>query len=192
MKELSTNVFMTVKEVAEVLNKDESTIRKIGKSLFHDEFKNGITTYLNEAQVTAIKLNLGKNSELPKTDLEKELIIQQAMMFQAEKITSLQNQIDIMRPKAELADIALRDKSEHYSITEAGKQLGLRMSEMFAILRSKGLIDSVNLPRQKALDCGVLTLRTNVINGKLRKQSVLTLGNINEFRKRYLNKLKKE
>ena len=177
---------MRIKDIAEVLNKDESTIRKIGKSLFPNEFKNGITTYLNEEQVTAIKLSLGKNSELPKTDLEKELIIQQAMMFQAEKITSLQNQIDVLKPKAELAEIALRDESEHYSITEAGKQLGLRMSEMFAILRSKGLIGSGNLPLQKALDYGVLTLRTNVIGDKIRKQSVMTLKNIDEFRRRYL------
>jgi hypothetical protein len=54
---------------------DESTIRKIGKSLFPDIFKNGIATLLTEYQVTAIKLHLGKNSDLTKTELEKDLII---------------------------------------------------------------------------------------------------------------------
>ncbi len=88
---------MSIKSIAMVLEKDESTIRKIGKSLFPDEFCNGIRTYLNEAQVTTIKMNLGKNSELPKTSLEKELIIQQALMFQAEKIK-------VLSIKAQVAD----------------------------------------------------------------------------------------
>jgi hypothetical protein len=41
---------------------------------FRDAVKNGKKTLLTEVQITAIKLNLGKNSELPKTQLEKQLI----------------------------------------------------------------------------------------------------------------------
>lgn len=69
MNELTNEKFMTIKEVADILNKDESTIRKIGKTIFPKIFKNGKITYLNEYQVTLIKLNLGKNSELPKRDV---------------------------------------------------------------------------------------------------------------------------
>jgi hypothetical protein len=78
MERIGEEQKMTVKEVAITLCKDESTIRKIGKELFPDTFKNGKKTLLTEVQVTKIKLNLGKNSELPKTQLEKQLIIQQA------------------------------------------------------------------------------------------------------------------
>ena len=88
---------MSIEEVSFALGKDNSTIRKIGKTLFPDVFRNGIKTLFTEAQVTAIKLNLGNNSELPKTNLEKELIIQQALMFQAEKIK-------ILSIKAQVAD----------------------------------------------------------------------------------------
>ena len=43
--------------------------------------------------------NLGRVSEV-KTDLEKGLLIQQAMMFQAEKIQRMQSEIEVMKPKA--------------------------------------------------------------------------------------------
>lgn len=74
MERIGEEQKMTVKEVAAALGKDESTIRKIGKELFPGAFKNGKKTLLTEVQITAIKLNLGKNSELPKTQLEKQYI----------------------------------------------------------------------------------------------------------------------
>lgn len=101
---ITKEIKMSIKEVANILEKDESTIRKIGKSLFPDSFRNGIKTYLDEEQITIIKLHLGKNSQLPKTSLEKELIIQQAMLFQSEKINSLRAEIITMKPKAIVHD----------------------------------------------------------------------------------------
>lgn len=184
--ELSLEITMTIKEVANALGKDESTIRKIGKSLFPGTFRNGVKTTLNEKQVTAIKLKLGKNSELPKTQLEKELIIQQAMLFQAEKINVLQAELQEIRPKAALADEAIRDDQEHYSITQAGKHIGLRQSEIFAILREKKMLTAENLPTQKAIDSGILQLRTNAnCNGRNRQQSIMTMQNIYNFKRRY-------
>jgi hypothetical protein len=62
---------------------------------------------LNEAQVTAVKMNLRKNSEVisqPKTELEKELIVQQALVCQQEKINTLTKRLAIAEPKAETLD----------------------------------------------------------------------------------------
>ncbi len=131
MNELSTEVKMTVKEVAEAFGKDDSTIRKIGKELFPKSFRNGVKTYLNEEQVTAIKLHLGKNSELPKTSLEKELIIQQAMMFQQEKITELEKenrrkdiQLIHQKPKVEFYD-QVANSDTTFTMEEVAKTLNM-------------------------------------------------------------------
>lgn len=177
------DVKMTIKEVSEVLKKEESTIRKIGKKLFPANFKNGIKTYLNEKQVTLIKLNLGKNSELPKTQLEKELIIQQAIGFQQEKIQSLELELLLQKPKVELADKALRNDN-HMSIRDAGKHLGLRQKDIFQIMRDNKYLTSKNLPTQKALDRDILQLHTNADRGF--KQSVMTMENIMNFSIRHL------
>ena len=117
MNELITPMSMTIKDVAEALKKDESTIRKIGKRLYPDKFRNGITTWLNEEHVTAIKLSLGRNSELPKTVLEKHLLIKQAMQFQNEMIIELSSEVQSLQ-------IQLDQEKSWYSVKRV-KSLGL-------------------------------------------------------------------
>ena len=177
---------MTIKEIATILGKDDSTIRKIGKRLFPDNFMNGHITNLSETQVTAIKLNLGKNSELPKTDLEKELLVMQAMNFQAEKIKTMQSQIAVLKPKAELADKVIRDTTKQYSIRDAGKHLNLSQTEIFNIMRDNHLLTKKNLPTQKALNDCLLSIKTNITDNGNRPQSVMTMENIAYFSKRYI------
>ena len=58
---------MTVREVAEILNCSPETIRANGKDLFPEVFINGKTTYLTEAQVTAIKLKIQGHHNLKST-----------------------------------------------------------------------------------------------------------------------------
>jgi len=143
MKEITKNneKFMTVKEVSEILKKDESTIRKIGKNLFPDCFKNGVKTYLNEKQITVIKLNLGKNSELPKTDLEKEMIIQQALILQQEKIKALKKENE----EKENHIKKLIHSGKLYTSSEIAKELNLRSAaELNLILKEKGMQYKVN------------------------------------------------
>lgn len=122
MNELSKEKMMTVKEVSSILGYDESTLRKIGKELFPEIFKNGVKTYLNEMQITAIKINLGKNSELPKTELEKELLIQQAMIFQQEKIKTLQTKLIEAERRVNL----LIHDQKTYTTTEIAKELNFK------------------------------------------------------------------
>lgn len=91
---------MTVKEVAEALGVSIETVRANGKALFPHLFVTGKTTCLNEAQVTAIKLRMQGHHNLQNTlevknattDLEKEMIIPQALVYQQEKIVRLQGE----------------------------------------------------------------------------------------------------
>lgn len=110
------NPTMTVKELSDTLGISKDLIKKRIRELFPDKMQNGIITHLNEEETTAIELRIKENSSLatyddrhrlssmPKTSLEKELIIQQAMMFQAEKIDYLQSEISVMKPKAIIHD----------------------------------------------------------------------------------------
>lgn len=196
MKELSTEKMMTVKEVADALKVTERTIRNYVTKLRHvlSGVKNKQGGYLfNEKDVTLIKLTLEKNqhldnvNNLPKTALDKQLLIKQAMFLQNEMIEELQGQITTLKPKAKLAELAIRDEKEHYSIRDAGKHLGLKQKEMFDLLRSKGLLTMDNLPTSKALKYKILQLRSNAeINGRNRPQSIMTMANIHEFQKKYI------
>jgi DNA-binding Lrp family transcriptional regulator len=106
---IETRQSMTIREVAEVLGVAHDKITRKVRELFPELMQNGITTYLNEAQVTAVKLAItsqlaamvptqncvGQENEMTtkvvsaKTRLEKALIIQQAMRLQGELIQEL-------------------------------------------------------------------------------------------------------
>jgi predicted ArsR family transcriptional regulator len=53
---------MTVREVSEVLGVTDEAIKKHIRGLWPDLMRNGITTYLSEAQVTKIKRNYSARS----------------------------------------------------------------------------------------------------------------------------------
>lgn len=101
MNDLTQTKKMTVKEVANILNVSTELVKKRIRELFPNKMENGKTTYLNQKEVTTIKLRIQENSSLstyndcnrlsnmPKTNLEKQLLIQQAMILQQEIITEL-------------------------------------------------------------------------------------------------------
>ncbi len=185
---------MTVKEVAELLEVTPEAIKKWVRELFPDKIKNGVKTSLTEAEVTAIKLKMRPTTKVvaTKTNLEKELLIQQAMMFQQEKIQTMQYELDcknalleFQAPKVELADKCLRDITT-MSITNAGKHLGIRQTRIFKIMRDNKYLTSKNVPTQKALDRKILEVRTNnTVNGN-KPQAVMTMENIMNFSTRHL------
>jgi DNA-binding Lrp family transcriptional regulator len=82
---------MTVREVAEALNVSEQTIRYHMRNLYPELVKNGVTTFLNEEQATAIKglIGTGRNDlqnilqvKNSFTDLEAaEMLLKSAQHF---------------------------------------------------------------------------------------------------------------
>lgn len=148
---------MTVKEVSEVFNCSEDTILRAVNNLWPGKTKMGIRLYLNESEVTAVKLkieghhNLRSTEELPKTDLEKALLIKQAMQFQDELIDKLKKENEIMKPKAIIYDKFMYSE-EYKSITEFANVLGIGRNKLFDKLRNLGILKKDNTPYQEYLD----------------------------------------
>jgi phage antirepressor YoqD-like protein len=137
MDKLSTDgKRMTIKEVAGVLGVSVDTVYNSAKALFPEVFKKGKATYLNEVQVTEVKMNLRKNSEvaaMPKTDLEKKLIVAQAMQILQEEIAVLKAQNKVMLPKANYYD-ALVDSNTLTSIRDTCKELKVKERQFIQYL----------------------------------------------------------
>ena len=72
-------------------------------------------------------VELQKINEIPKTDLEIEILVQQALLFQAEKIKKLSVKIKEMTPKAESFDKFLSAVNSQ-PVGDVGKMLKDRKS----------------------------------------------------------------
>ena len=105
---------------------------------------------------------------------------------QYEKREAAEYKVSILRPKANLADKALRDPKQHFSIRDAGKHIGLRQSEIFKILRSNNLLTKKRLPTQKAIDENVLIIRSEPDkDGRNWPQALMSMENIYNFNNKY-------
>lgn len=138
---------MTLSEISKALGYDESSIRKIGKELFPFSFENGKKTFLTESQVTAIKMKLGKNSELPKTDLEMMLYDKMVSEWKDRKIEELKTAVSIMQPKAESFDKFLSAVNSQ-PVGDVGKMLNIGRTTFFKMLKKDGILDSNRVPYQ--------------------------------------------
>jgi phage antirepressor YoqD-like protein len=175
---------MTVREAAEVLGVAHDKITRKVRELFPDLVQKGITTYLNEAQVTAVKMAItsqlaamiptqncvGRENEpaakvvSAKTRLEKALLIQQAMRFQDEIIAEMEAENAALRaksengrPKVEFFDRAA-DSRDAVSLRDAASVLnmpGWGRNKIFALLRESGIIDGRNIPYREYQDRGL-------------------------------------
>jgi transposase len=97
---------MTVREVAQVLGVSARVVQLTTKRLFPEIIRNGVPTYLNETQVTAIKLKLESHHNLEGTfeaytRLEKQLYIAKALQLAYEEIQDLE--AENLRVKSELS-----------------------------------------------------------------------------------------
>jgi phage antirepressor YoqD-like protein len=189
---------MTVKEVAQAFNCDERTIQLRVKSMFPEIVQNGKQTKLTEKQITALKLSLQQNAhlesafELPKTDLEKELLIAQAMQFQQEKITRLQREIAekdekifLDAPKVQSYEILMKT-TDHRSISNACKHFGIQPIAIgFPYLRKHGYLTLSDLPTQKAINAGIMSLKENAsrTHGRTFQQAVVQANQLEKFGK---------
>jgi len=161
---------MSVKELAEVLGANETTIQRNIKKLFPNKVKNGIKTLLNEKEVTALKLelqehkNLGTSAELKNitTDLEVDLYVEKALRLQKEKIIRQKQKIKqlseqnlLMKPKAEFYDTVTQTE-DWRDISEVAKLLNLGYGNitLFKKLREDKILMGNNIPYQKYVTKG--------------------------------------
>lgn len=149
MDQLTNQKTMTVKEVAVILNVSRQLVSEKVKELFPEIVKNGIETKLNEKQVTTIKLNIEKNQSLPstivegmpKTHLEKKLIVAQAIQILNEEIEELKKENIEQKNRINL----LIHDNKTYTSSEIAKELNIKSAqELNRILSEKGIQYKVN------------------------------------------------
>ena len=149
---------MTVKEVAAVLGVSRELITKRIRELYPEKMRHGSTTYLNEAEVTVIKKRIEQNAHLatsydhtklmdmPKTNLEKQLLIRQAMQIQNEMIAELEaenerlkTEVETQKPKAEYYD-ALIERGNATNIRNTAKELNIPEKQFIKMLLVDGFL----------------------------------------------------
>lgn len=164
MGNLITRGTMTVKQVADALGVSCELVTKKIRELFPDKMEQGKTTYLNEEEATAISIiikhnphfvrsyEVGKHQDLfstenPRnvtevhTDLEKELMIHQAMQWQTEKISRLRAENQKLSSTVNM----LTHTAKTYTTTEIGKELEFKSPQEFnSVLHEKKVIFKVN------------------------------------------------
>lgn len=152
---------MTTKQVASVLGVDVKTIQRAVESLDMNVERAGSnhTMLFDEYEVTKIKLAIENHSKVnaltPKTNLERQLIIQQAMQIQQEMIQELQDKVAKLEPAAAFA-YQLCSSKDAIDIGNCAKVLNRHIgrNNLFEFLRNRKVLQSNNIPYQKYIDLG--------------------------------------
>lgn len=173
MNELNKDKKMTVKEVSEILGVSPEAIKEWIRELFPDKMKNGVTTYLNEKEVTAIKLKMRPTSLVVgnKTQLEKKLIISQAIQFLNEEIEELKIQNEIMKPKALEYDLFM-SADTLMDVGEVAKKFGIGRNTFFKMLREAKILMADNEPYQDYMSYFETKIKPVNIGGKIENKSI--------------------
>ena len=123
---------MTTKELADVLGVDPRTVRRAAGSLDMNVQREGSShgMLFNEAQATAVKLELQNHSRVnsftPKTDLEKALIVEQAMQILLDQKNELMAKLETVQKTNNL----LMHTPKTYTASEIAKEVGLRSAQV--------------------------------------------------------------
>ena len=148
---------MTVKEVSEILGVTERTVQRHLKSIRDGldnvvEVQNGIKSLITEKEVTLIKKKIelsGRNdvinsAALPKTNLEKQLLIRQAMQLQNEMIAELEAENERLK----IENAQAKPKAEYYdTLIERGNSTNLRNTAKELGIQEKQFIKQLQLDR---------------------------------------------
>lgn len=196
MNELATERTMTTKELASALNVSNMAIKRVLDKTNNlngsVKVENGKQTYFNEAQATAIKLELQKHHNITDrtaidtigNDLEGELLVQKAMAYQQQKIEMLQSQVNTMTPKAIAYDEYV-DRGRFCNFRDAAKYLNVRERDLMALLRSRYIYtNSVGENRCYSEYTEFFALRPYTRGDTTRKQLMLTMRGLEYFGKK--------
>jgi phage antirepressor YoqD-like protein len=178
------NDSITTAEVADVLGVSPSLVTKTAKKLFPERLKQGKTIQWTEQEVTVIKSNFGKTSEVmnrPKTRLERALLVQQSMVYMQEIIEELvkesRNQKAILeRISATDKDITLMEFAKILAIPRVGER------ELIRWLHKDGFLCLDGTPRREPIDRGYMAVKENA---GLEFETYITQKGLVYFTNRY-------
>ncbi len=137
MTGLAVGKTMTIKELADALGVSRDLIEKRVNELFPQLMRKGVKTLLTEEHATAVKLRISENSslatsddrrrlvELPKTDLERKLIVRQALNILTEEVDELKQKIQEDKPKVDFFEQVTNSK-DAIDIGSAAKVLNIK------------------------------------------------------------------
>ena len=111
MNELTDHKYMTVTGIAEVLGVTAEAIRKHVRELFPNVISNGITTYLNEEQITEIKKRMIPTTRVEGavTRIDKAEVIAKAIRYIKEELEDAKAEVETLR-------IQLDESIDWYSV----------------------------------------------------------------------------
>jgi len=157
---------MTVKQVAEALNVSDRTVRDNIARLYPGLMKDGATTFLTDAQATAIKQAIersGRNDlanvrqvTAITTDLEMRQKAAEVMAWLMRDNEALKAKNAELEPKAAFFD-QVADSKDAIAMREAAAVLnipGMGRTNLCKTLREKGVLDSSNVPYRRFQDAG--------------------------------------
>lgn len=169
--------YMTTKELADTLGVDVKTIQRAVQSLDMNVERIGSshTMVFNEAQATAIKIELQNHSKVSKNgfetltimnDIEMMIIQKQLEAYRDRRIAELQAENDrqkelltIQAPKVEFYD-CVTGSADTMDMSEVAKVLncGIGRNKLFELLRAKKVFNNKNQPYQKYVDLGLFRI----------------------------------
>jgi phage antirepressor YoqD-like protein len=148
MYDITAEKTMTVREVADILGVTDEAVKWHIRKLYPDLMRNGITTLLNQEQITEIKQNMIPTSRLVGTitDMEAaEMLLRSAEHFKTrfEQERSLreaaEKRLSIAEPKAEYHD-RLVDARLTTNFRDTAKEIGVPEHQFIETLIRKGYI----------------------------------------------------
>lgn len=169
--------FMTVKEVASVLNVTPEAIKKHVRELFPEIIKNGVSIRLNEKQVTAIKQKMLPTTSVvgAVTDYEMELmtqkVLQYHMMKSAEykaRMEIAENALDRIANGKGCFSMGATAKKLHIKIN--GKELG--RNNFIDFLKHENILMENGEPYQNQIQAEHFKTIITFINDKVGNKSV--------------------
>lgn len=191
---LKNNV-MTTKELAEALGVSTETVRTTAKKIIKPSkliwrvINGGKSQIFDEAQATAIKIELQNHSKIAQNgfdtftianDLEAWELQKRLDVYKDRRIAELtienekqKNLLIEQQPKVEFYDDVTGSK-DTIDMKEVAKILNIKnigRNKLFEILRNKNILDRCNQPYQKYVDAGyfrVIESRFNLPDGEIK------------------------
>jgi phage antirepressor YoqD-like protein len=147
---IETSQRMTVREVAEVLGVTDEAIKKHIRELWPELMQERTTTYLNEEQITEIKLQMRLTTKVASacTSLDIERMTLQVIDYHKSKIAELEAQAAENAPKVDFFD-TVADSGDAVSMRAVSAVLNLPgwgRNKIFKFLREAGVLDGCNIP----------------------------------------------
>ena len=167
--DLKSEKTVTTKELAEVLGVDVKTIQRVSGKLFDINVVKSVSTggrptqIFNEAQATAIKIELQNHSKIAQNgfntltinnDVEMLILQKRLTEYQDRRIAELTQIVEQQKPKAEFYDCVTGSK-DTVDMKECAKVINFRgwgRNKIFELLRQKSVLDRSNQPYQRYCD----------------------------------------